>query len=71
MHQGIGLEAFNTMPMRRAVHAVYECCYSVPVAADLARGRRYDNHDELFRQADRPGEQYTLEVRLSNAPALH
>ena len=25
---------------------------------------------ELFRQADRPGEQYTLEVRLSNAPAI-
>ena len=22
--------------MRRAVHAVYECCYSVPLAADLA-----------------------------------
>jgi [ribosomal protein S18]-alanine N-acetyltransferase len=25
---------------------------------------------ELFRLADRPGEQYTLEVRLSNAPAI-
>jgi ribosomal-protein-alanine N-acetyltransferase len=25
---------------------------------------------ELFRQADRPGEQYTLEVRLSNAGAI-
>ena len=37
MHQGIGLDAFNAMPMRRAVHAVYECCYSVPLAADLAR----------------------------------
>ncbi len=52
MHQGIGLEAFNAMPMRRAVHAVYECCYSVPLAADLARGRPYANHDELFRAAD-------------------
>jgi len=40
------------MPMRRAVHAVYECCYSVPLAADLCRGRAYDNHDQLFRQAD-------------------
>ena len=45
MHQGIGLDAFNAMPMRRAVHAVYECCYSVPLAADLGRGRPYDNHD--------------------------
>jgi 2-oxo-4-hydroxy-4-carboxy-5-ureidoimidazoline decarboxylase len=52
MHQGIGLEAFNAMPMRRAVHAVYECCYSVPLAADVARGREYASHEELFRQAD-------------------
>lgn len=52
MHQGIGLEAFNAMPMRRAVHAVYECCYSVPLAADLARARPYADHDQLFRQAD-------------------
>jgi 2-oxo-4-hydroxy-4-carboxy-5-ureidoimidazoline decarboxylase len=52
MHQGIGLDAFNDMPMRRAVHALYECCYSVPLAADLARGRPYGNHDGLFRRAD-------------------
>jgi OHCU decarboxylase len=38
--------------MRRAVHAIYECCYSVPLAADLARCRPYDSHDRLFRQAD-------------------
>jgi 2-oxo-4-hydroxy-4-carboxy-5-ureidoimidazoline decarboxylase len=53
MHQGMGLDAFNVMPMRRAVHAVYECCYSVALAADLARGRAYDDHDGLFRHADR------------------
>lgn len=52
MHQGIGLDVFNAMPMRRAVHAIYECCCSVPLAADLARGRPYENHDELLRQAD-------------------
>ena len=52
MHQGIGLDAYNRMPMRRAVHAVYECCYSVPLAADLARGRPYAAHEALFRQAD-------------------
>ena len=52
MHQGIGLDCFNAMPMRRAVHAVYECCYSVPLAADLARGRPYANHDEMLRNAD-------------------
>jgi OHCU decarboxylase len=52
MHQGIGLDAFNAMPMRRAVHAVYECCYSVPLAADVCRSRPYESHDDLFRQAD-------------------
>ena len=52
MHQGMGLDVFNEMPMRRAVHAVYECCYSVALAADLARGRPYADHDALFRQAD-------------------
>jgi len=52
MHQGIGLDAYNAMPMRRAVHAVYECCYSVPLAADLARARPYPDHETLFRQAD-------------------
>lgn len=52
MHQGIGLDAFNKMPMQKAVHAVYECCYSVPLSGDLARGRPYSGHDPLFRQAD-------------------
>ena len=52
MHQGIGLDAFNAMPMQKAVHALYECCYSVPLAADLARGRPYADHDRMFRQAD-------------------
>ena len=49
----MGLDVFNGMPMRRAVHALYECCYSVPLAADLSRGRPYEDHDALFRQADR------------------
>lgn len=52
LHQGIGLESFNALPMRRAVHAVFECCYSVPLAADLARARPFDTHDRLFRFAD-------------------
>jgi OHCU decarboxylase len=52
MHQCIGLDAYNAMPMRRAIHAVYECCYSVPLAADLARGRPYPDRDSLYRYAD-------------------
>lgn len=52
MHQGIGLDAFNKLPPRKALHALYECCFSVVLAADLARARPYACHDDLFRKAD-------------------
>ncbi|WP_458317533.1 2-oxo-4-hydroxy-4-carboxy-5-ureidoimidazoline decarboxylase [Mycolicibacterium brisbanense] len=52
MHQGMGLDAYNALPLRRAVHAVYECCYSVLVSADLARSRPYADHESLFQKAD-------------------
>ena len=52
LHQSIGLDAYNALPLRRAVHAVYECCYSVPLAADLARSRPYPDHDALLRRAE-------------------
>ncbi|MFM9033414.1 MAG: 2-oxo-4-hydroxy-4-carboxy-5-ureidoimidazoline decarboxylase [Mycobacterium sp.] len=52
MHQGIGLDAFNDMPTRRAVHALYECCNSVAMAGDLAKGRPYPDRGSLFRRAD-------------------
>ena len=52
LHQGIGLDVFNVLPTRKAVHALYECCHSVPLAADLARCRPYADHDALFRRAD-------------------
>lgn len=52
MHQGIGLDGFNDMPMQKAVHAVYECCNSVPLAGDLLRDRPYHDHDQLFQRAD-------------------
>lgn len=52
MHQGIGLEAFNALPLKKAVHALYECCYSVTLAGDLADHRPYRSHSALFRRAD-------------------
>jgi len=52
LHQGIGLHAFNTLPERRAVHALYECCNSLSLARALARGRAYGSHAALFRRAD-------------------
>ena len=52
LHQGIGLDAFNELPASKASHALYECCNSVIMAADLAAGRPYPNHSALFRKAD-------------------
>jgi 2-oxo-4-hydroxy-4-carboxy-5-ureidoimidazoline decarboxylase len=52
LHQGIGLDAFNAMPQRKAVHALYECCNSLVLARDLVRSRPYADHDALFRRAD-------------------
>jgi 2-oxo-4-hydroxy-4-carboxy-5-ureidoimidazoline decarboxylase len=52
LHQGIGLDAFNAIPQRKALHALYECCNSVTLARDLANGRAYGDHDTLFRRAD-------------------
>ncbi len=48
----MGLDAFNQLPTRRAVHALFECANSVIMAADLARGRPYADHDALYRKAD-------------------
>jgi OHCU decarboxylase len=52
LHQGIGLEAFNELPEKKALHALYECCNSVILARDLARGRPYADHNALYRRAD-------------------
>jgi len=52
LHQCVGLDSFNELPTRRAVHALFECCNSVTMAADLARGRPYADRDALFRRAD-------------------
>ncbi|MGB3484570.1 MAG: 2-oxo-4-hydroxy-4-carboxy-5-ureidoimidazoline decarboxylase [Mycobacterium sp.] len=52
MHQGVGLETFNTTSEKRAVHALFECCNSVGLARSLAHGRPYADHDALFRRAD-------------------
>ena len=52
LHQSIGLDLFNELPTRKAVHALYECCNSVALSCELARSRPYANRDQLFRRAD-------------------
>lgn len=52
MHQGLGLDALNELPNRKALHALYECCNSVTMAGDLAKGRPFADRDALYRKAD-------------------
>ncbi|OZE80372.1 hypothetical protein CH305_12375 [Rhodococcus sp. 15-649-2-2] len=52
MHQGLGLETFNDLPRRKAVHALYECCCSVAWASRVADGRSYRSRADLFSAAD-------------------
>ncbi len=52
LHQGIGLDVFNTLPERKAVHALYECVNNYALARELARGRAYPDHDALYRRLD-------------------
>jgi 2-oxo-4-hydroxy-4-carboxy-5-ureidoimidazoline decarboxylase len=52
LHQGIGLDAFNELPRRKAVHALYECVNSVVLASELAAGRPYSHRIDLFGKAD-------------------
>lgn len=52
LHQGIGLDAFNALSERKAMHALYECANSMAMARHLTAGRAYASHDALFRRAD-------------------
>lgn len=52
LHQGIGLDRFNELPRRRAVHALFECCCCLPWSARLADGRRYTSQTQLLAAAD-------------------
>lgn len=52
MHQGIGLDRFNDLPRRRAVHALFECCSCLSWSARLADGRAYATHAALLSRAD-------------------
>ncbi|TQF75021.1 2-oxo-4-hydroxy-4-carboxy-5-ureidoimidazoline decarboxylase [Rhodococcus spelaei] len=52
MHQGIGLDRFNALPDRSAVHALFECCCSVTWAGHVALGRPFTSRADLFTCAD-------------------
>lgn len=52
MHHGIGLDRFNTLSRRRAIHALFECCCSVTWAGKIADGRPYPGYQALHTAAD-------------------
>lgn len=52
MHQGIGLDRFNSLTRSRAVHAMFECCCNVTWAAAMADGRPYADRAALLAKAD-------------------
>ncbi len=52
MHQGIGLDRFNELPRRRAVHALFECCCCLSWSTRIADGREYRTYTELLAAAD-------------------
>jgi 2-oxo-4-hydroxy-4-carboxy-5-ureidoimidazoline decarboxylase len=52
MHQGIGLDRFNTISRGRAVHALFECCCNVTWAAKIADARPFPDRDALLAKAD-------------------
>ncbi|MCM6772777.1 OHCU decarboxylase [Nocardia sp. CDC159] len=52
MHQGLGLDRFNSLPRGRAVHALYECCCAVTWAEKIADGRPYPTREALFAAVD-------------------
>ncbi|MGW0040687.1 2-oxo-4-hydroxy-4-carboxy-5-ureidoimidazoline decarboxylase [Rhodococcus sp. NPDC003348] len=52
MHQGIGLDRFNDLPHRSAMHALFECCCSAIWAGRVAAGRPYATREALLTSAD-------------------
>ncbi|RDI47101.1 2-oxo-4-hydroxy-4-carboxy-5-ureidoimidazoline decarboxylase [Nocardia mexicana] len=52
MHKGIGLDRFNALSRRRAVHALYECCCNVTWAEKIADQRPYPDRAALFATAE-------------------
>jgi 2-oxo-4-hydroxy-4-carboxy-5-ureidoimidazoline decarboxylase len=47
-----GVESFNELSERQAIHALYECCTSRIWAIRVAAGRPFLDEDALFERAD-------------------
>jgi len=50
--QGIGLEGFNDLPMRKAEYLLYQCCSSVTWSHSVALQRPYIDRKDLLDYAE-------------------
>ena len=53
LHQWIGLDGFNGLSDRQAMHALFECCSSSIWARRVAASRPFANRELLLDRADR------------------
>ncbi|WP_338893061.1 2-oxo-4-hydroxy-4-carboxy-5-ureidoimidazoline decarboxylase [Rhodococcus sovatensis] len=53
LHEWIGLDGFNRLSDRQAMHALFECCSSSIWARRVACSRPYSTRDQLLDRADR------------------
>jgi 2-oxo-4-hydroxy-4-carboxy-5-ureidoimidazoline decarboxylase len=47
-----GLESFNTLRERQAIHALYQCCTSCIWAIRVAAGRPFPDEEALYERSD-------------------
>ena len=53
LREWLGLDGFNALSDRTAMHALYECCSSPIWARRVAMRRPFDSREALFERADR------------------
>lgn len=53
LHEWIGLDGFNRLSDRQAMHALFECCSSSIWARRVAGSRPFATRDQLLDRADR------------------
>lgn len=53
LHESIGLDGFNSLSDRQAMHALFACCSSSIWARRVAGSRPFGSRDQLLDRADR------------------
>lgn len=53
LHEGIGLDGFQRLSDRQAMHALFECCSSSIWARRVLAGKPFESRESLLDRADR------------------